>query len=145
MQTYSVLWVQVRKTNNCLSVVKFFLYPVKLILKYHLVVYWLVFFSIVVHGLSIPILDIAYRFAGVQPIQEDAAIINRLSVSAPVPPNSTAQGDVVIRYNRFSRPVFNSDKVMEHYDPEDYYNQKPLPKPRQSSGLPRRSISFLPQ
>lgn len=37
------------------------------------VVYWLVLFSIVVHGLSIPALDIIYRYMGVQPIQNDEA------------------------------------------------------------------------
>lgn len=36
------------------------------------VVYFLVFFSIVVHGLSIPLLNAAYWYFDVQPVHEDA-------------------------------------------------------------------------
>jgi len=70
------------------------------------VVYWLVFFSIVFHGLSIPALDLIYRYAGVQPIQDDSEAVKvaRLSIAEPPPPNSIPIGDdTFILKNRFSR------------------------------------------
>lgn len=72
------------------------------------VVYWLVFFSIVVHGLSIPILDVIYRIMGVKPIRDDAVEIKRKSISVATPVNAM-EGDkeTFIAYNRFSRPAFN--------------------------------------
>ncbi|KAL2270282.1 hypothetical protein VTJ83DRAFT_2466 [Remersonia thermophila] len=72
------------------------------------VVYWLVLFSIVVHGLSIPALNLIYKVAGVQPIRDDAVEVRRLSARVPTPVNA-AVGDeeTFIAYNRFSRPVFN--------------------------------------
>lgn len=68
------------------------------------VVYWLVFFSIVVHGLSIPALNLIYVYKGVQPIKEDAVSIRRASIAVPPPSNVAATGvDNFIVYNRFSR------------------------------------------
>jgi NhaP-type Na+/H+ or K+/H+ antiporter len=72
------------------------------------VVYFLVLFSIVVHGLSIPALNIIYRFCGVKPIQEDAVELRRMSTLVPTPVNAAVgDSDTFIAYNRFSRPVFN--------------------------------------
>merc|ERR1712070_714144 len=52
------------------------------------VVYWLVLFSIVWHGLSIPALDLFYRVRGVQPIYEaDPHEERRLSIADPLPHN----------------------------------------------------------
>ncbi|KAJ3549986.1 hypothetical protein NM208_g222 [Fusarium decemcellulare] len=69
------------------------------------VVYWLVLFSIVVHGLSIPALSIFYHYIGVKPIQEDAVEIRRWSMQAPRPVNSIQTGEnTFMTYNRFSRP-----------------------------------------
>ncbi|RMZ11380.1 hypothetical protein D0862_02971 [Hortaea werneckii] len=72
------------------------------------VVYWLVLFSIVWHGLSIPALDLFYRIRGVQPIYEaDPHEERRLSVADPLPNNSfihPSRGSVV-RHNRFSRSM----------------------------------------
>lgn len=70
-------------------------------------VYWLVFFSIVFHGLSIPALDLIYKFAGVKPIQDDndAVEVRPLSYNVPHPTNSeyvNKRGSVIV-YNRFSR------------------------------------------
>ncbi|PHH91420.1 hypothetical protein CDD83_563 [Cordyceps sp. RAO-2017] len=74
------------------------------------VVYWLVLFSIVVHGLSIPGLNLIYKYMGVKPIQEDSVEIRRLSTRAATPPNAvTGSRDTFIAYNRFSRPVFDPD------------------------------------
>ncbi|EAQ91083.1 hypothetical protein CHGG_03018 [Chaetomium globosum CBS 148.51] len=72
------------------------------------VVYWLVLFSIVVHGLSIPALNLIYRLCGVKPIQEDAVELRRMSTRVVTPVNATVgDSDTFIAYNRFSRPVFN--------------------------------------
>ncbi|RDA93749.1 hypothetical protein CP533_0206 [Ophiocordyceps camponoti-saundersi (nom. inval.)] len=74
------------------------------------VVYWLVFFSIIVHGLSIPALNAIYNYMGVQPIQEDPVEIRRRSSRAATPPNAVtgSSKDTFIAYNRFSRPVSES-------------------------------------
>ncbi|KAK4033442.1 Cation/H+ exchanger [Parachaetomium inaequale] len=72
------------------------------------VVYFLVLFSIAVHGLSIPALNIIYRVCGVKPIQEDAVELRRLSTLVLTPINAAVgDGDTFIAYNRFSRPVFS--------------------------------------
>lgn len=49
------------------------------------VVYWLVFFSIVWHGLSIPVLNAFYSWKGVQPVQDE-------------------DGPVLVKVSRFSKP-----------------------------------------
>lgn len=72
------------------------------------VVYWLVLFSIVFHGLSIPALDAFYRYKGVQPIVEDQpAEIRVLSENDAMPSNGYAnpKRQSIIVHNRFSRPV----------------------------------------
>ncbi|RSM00097.1 hypothetical protein CEP52_009320 [Fusarium oligoseptatum] len=56
------------------------------------VVYWLVLFSIVVHGLSIPALDAIYTFCGVKPIHDDAVEIRRCSMLSATPVNGTPFG-----------------------------------------------------
>lgn len=83
------------------------------------VVYWLVLFSIVVHGLSIPALDIIYRYMGVQPIQEDSTLVRRSSIHVATPPNAV-EGDKenFVAYNRFSRPVFDEANLPRGGSPE---------------------------
>ncbi|KAI1035250.1 hypothetical protein LB504_005655 [Fusarium proliferatum] len=74
------------------------------------VVYWLVLFSIIVHGLSIPALNIFYHYTGKAPIQDDAVELRRISVRVATPPNAIAgDKDTFIAYNRFSRHVDPSD------------------------------------
>ncbi|KAJ3527121.1 hypothetical protein NM208_g10863 [Fusarium decemcellulare] len=76
------------------------------------VVYWLVFFSIVVHGLSIPALDIIYTYLGVQPIHDDAVRIRRCSVLSATPVNGTPRGrDSFLVFNRFSRPIIEEEEL----------------------------------
>ncbi|KAK1833035.1 putative Na(+)/H(+) antiporter [Podospora conica] len=76
------------------------------------VVYWLVLFSIVVHGLSIPALNMFYKFRGVQPITEDAIEMRRKSVRVATPVNAAVgDRDTFIAYNRFSRPVFTDAEL----------------------------------
>ncbi|KAL6410664.1 putative Sodium/hydrogen exchanger family protein [Ilyonectria robusta] len=57
------------------------------------IVYFLVLFSIVVHGLSIPALSIIYSYMNVKPIQEDGVEIRRASMQAPRPHNAAQTGD----------------------------------------------------
>lgn len=74
-------------------------------------IYFLVVFSIVVHGLSIPALALAYKWMGIQPIKDDSVEIRRKSLRQATPSNAVdGDEDYFIAYNRFSRPVF---------DPED--------------------------
>ncbi|OTB00744.1 hypothetical protein M426DRAFT_65208 [Hypoxylon sp. CI-4A] len=72
------------------------------------VVFFLVLFSIVVHGLSIPILSGIYNFYNVQPITDDAVEIRRRSIYVPTPPNAfKGDSETFIVYNRFFRPLAN--------------------------------------
>ncbi|KAK8124094.1 Sodium/hydrogen exchanger family protein [Apiospora kogelbergensis] len=83
------------------------------------VVYWLVLFSIVVHGLSIPALNLVYRWYNVQPISTDAVEIKRSSVYVPAPANAVANdSQTFLAYNRFSRPVFNQGAVLPRSQPD---------------------------
>ena len=82
------------------------------------VVYWLVLFSIVVHGLSIPALNLIYSYMGVQPIKEDSVEIRRTSMSVATPVNAVpGDQDTFIAYNRFSRPVFDASQLPVVRDP----------------------------
>lgn len=68
------------------------------------VVYWLVFFSIVVHGLSIPLLNVIYKWLQVPVIHDHPVEILLLSENEPVPNNSVVdrQTHHVRVNNRFS-------------------------------------------
>lgn len=92
------------------------------------VVYWLVLFSIVWHGLSIPALNLIYKYAGVEPIRDDSVELRRKSIYAVTPKNAVV-GDrnTFIAYNRFSRPVFDPN------DPQLDFSEKP--KSRVSSDM----------
>ncbi|KAJ5622767.1 Cation/H+ exchanger [Penicillium lividum] len=69
------------------------------------VVYWLVFFSILIHGLSIPVLNGIYKFMQVPVIKDQPVKVLLLSDNEPVPNNSVVCPRVhsVILNNRFSR------------------------------------------
>jgi hypothetical protein len=76
------------------------------------IVYFLVLFSIVVHGLSIPGLELIYRWQNVPPIVEmEPVTVHRLSVSDPLPNNAhiDPRHGSVVRHNRFSRAVSVGD------------------------------------
>ncbi|KAJ5951499.1 Cation/H+ exchanger [Penicillium vulpinum] len=68
------------------------------------VVYWLVFFSIVIHGLSIPVLNCLYKWFKVPTIRDHPVEIILLSENEPVPNNSVVNrcAHSVILNNRFS-------------------------------------------
>ena len=71
-----------------------------------IVVYFLVLFSIVVHGLSIPALNAFYEWRGVPVIQEeDPSEIAILSHSEPLGTNArrSSKRNTVVVHNRFSR------------------------------------------
>lgn len=70
------------------------------------VVYFLVLVSIIVHGLSIPVLSVVYKYYGVRTITDDAVEIQRRSIYMPTPPNAF-KGDqnTFVAYNRFFRPL----------------------------------------
>jgi sodium/hydrogen antiporter len=70
-----------------------------------LVVYWLVFFSIVVHGLSIPLLNVIYKWLRIPVVHDHPVEILLLSENEPVPNNSVVDQRThhVTVNNRFSR------------------------------------------
>ena len=80
-------------------------------------IYFLVVFSIIGHGLSIPALNLIYQRMGVKPIQDDAITIRRKSIMMPTPINAEAgDGNTFVAYNRFRRPstVVNRDTLPFH-------------------------------
>lgn len=96
------------------------------------VVYWLVLFSIIFHGLSIPALDLFYRWKGVLPIVEDApAEVQVLSATEALPNNAykdPSKRNTVMVMNRFSRGStiqYNFDEYAKnHTNSWDYMNKK---------------------
>lgn len=82
------------------------------------VVYWLVLFSIVVHGLSIPALNIIYTYMGIKQIKDDSVEMRRMSRTIATPANAVpADQDTFIAYNRSSRPVFDASQLPIVRDP----------------------------
>jgi hypothetical protein len=110
------------------------------------VVYWLVVFSIFWHGLSIPVLNMFYKWRGVEPIQDEdgPAVVQRLSSHNPLPKNSSVDDrrQSVLLNNRFSRSYNTAEldlNAVEGYrrrtqqwykqqDAEAYANDKDEPK-----------------
>lgn len=71
--------------------------------------YFLVLFSIVIHGLSIPALSIAYARLGVAPLIDDPVELPApRSEYEPLPVNAIIgrHKGTVIAYNRFTRPLY---------------------------------------
>lgn len=95
------------------------------------VVYFLVIFSIVVHGLSIPALDAFYRYKGVAPIVESEPVeIRVLSDNDALPNNAytNAKRNSVIVHNRFSRPVsIGPDPELYRWNPRDSHGSAQTP------------------
>ncbi|PVH78099.1 Na(+)/H(+) antiporter 1 [Cadophora sp. DSE1049] len=86
------------------------------------VVYWLVLFSIVIHGLSIPALNLIYKWRGVPAIQEDDPTeILMLSNNAALPKNSKANPNrkSILVHNRFSaapRPDISAPSELSRWN-----------------------------
>ncbi|KAK9773978.1 putative Sodium/hydrogen exchanger family protein [Seiridium cardinale] len=78
------------------------------------VVYFLALFSIVIHGLSIPLLNAFYAFWGLETLTKDAEQIRRRSVYVATPTNaiSTTDGNF-IAFNRFDRPNEREDSNID--------------------------------
>ena len=78
------------------------------------VVYFLVVFSIFWHGLSIPVLNLIYKWRGVEQIRDEdgPAIVQQLSRNNPMPKNSAVdeKRQSVMVNNRFSR-VYNTAEL----------------------------------
>lgn len=76
------------------------------------VVMWLVLFSIIIHGLSIPILVLIYKWRGVEPITDGAVHTRRLSFHVAPPVNAVESGrSKFLEFNRFSRPADNEQAL----------------------------------
>lgn len=74
--------------------------------------YFLALFSIIVHGLSIPILNCIYSCCGVRPVTDDAEPIRRRSVHVATPNNAVpGDRDTFIAFNRFTRPEYPSETL----------------------------------
>ncbi|KAL4909000.1 hypothetical protein BDW74DRAFT_187430 [Aspergillus multicolor] len=79
------------------------------------VVYWLVLFSVIVHGLSVPILYMFYKTMKVRKVHDLPVEVILLSENEPLPNNSTVdrQRHSVLVNNRFFEPthldVLNED------------------------------------
>lgn len=70
------------------------------------VVYFLVLFSIVIHGISIPILSLYYKWIGKEELRDDddAVTIRPRSIYEQPPVNAISRRGSIVAYNRFSRP-----------------------------------------
>ncbi|RAH57492.1 plasma membrane antiporter [Aspergillus piperis CBS 112811] len=103
------------------------------------VVYWLVLFSIVVHGLSVPALNALYSIFKVPRICDHPVTVVLLSENEPLPNNSTMnpQRHSMVLNNRFSRPS-ESENDQEQEDKED---TETMLRSREES--PDRSIERL--
>lgn len=101
------------------------------------VVYFLVLFSIVVHGLSIPALELIYRWQNVPPIVEIEPVTERhLSISSALPNNAHIDHwhGSVVRHNRFSRAVSHDgglsfDDLERRYTKSERLSRPPTETP----------------
>ncbi|PVI01781.1 hypothetical protein DM02DRAFT_704153 [Periconia macrospinosa] len=92
-------------------------------------IYWLVLFSIVVHGLSIPGLNAIYEWRGVPPIiEEQPHEVPVFSLNAPTPANGYAnpKRKSIMVHNRFSRPVSQSPPTELYRWPHSNHSEETL-------------------
>lgn len=89
------------------------------------VVYWLVLFSIVVHGLSIPALNAFYKFRGIKPIQEENPAEILIRSNAQVLPKNSSKS-----VSRRSLMVHNRFSVMPEVNVEREEFGQPTIMPR---------------
>ncbi|PYH88121.1 plasma membrane antiporter [Aspergillus ellipticus CBS 707.79] len=89
------------------------------------VVYWLVLFSIIVHGLSVPALNALYKAFDVPRIYDHPVSVILLSENEPLPNNSTMERGrhSMIINNRFSRPSGSDDETESKEDTETMLRQ----------------------
>ena len=111
------------------------------------VVYWLVLFSIVVHGLSIPLLNLIYKWRRVEfVVDEDGGVeTDLLSGNVSLPKNARRESTVerpfkVTVQNRFSRA-----SVVDIHDPEFFRPNWAWPLAEEDEESHSRSQSLLDQ
>lgn len=64
------------------------------------------------HGLSIPGLNLIFKFCGVKPIMDDAVVVRCKAVRVPTPANAEVNDNkTFVAYNRFSRPLFEPGEL----------------------------------
>ncbi|KAL7276419.1 hypothetical protein RUND412_000591 [Rhizina undulata] len=76
------------------------------------VVYFIVLSSILIHGISIPILNLIYNYFNVKTIQDDVTVLHRLSRLEPIPVNARASfrnTNSIVAFNRFARPESDAE------------------------------------
>lgn len=85
------------------------------------VVYWLVLSLIIIHGLSVPILNGLYKLFKVPPICSHPVEIQQLSENEPLPNNSTPgrQRRSIIVNNQFLRPTENEEREEQDVREDD--------------------------
>ncbi|KAL4887009.1 Sodium/hydrogen exchanger family-domain-containing protein [Aspergillus karnatakaensis] len=85
------------------------------------VVYWLVLFSVIVHGLSVPILYLLYQVLKVPKVCDHPVEVILLSENEPLPNNSTVdrQRHSVMINNRFSEPNGFHASAQEEKDEDE--------------------------
>ncbi|KAL4895231.1 Sodium/hydrogen exchanger family-domain-containing protein [Aspergillus ambiguus] len=108
------------------------------------VVYWLVFFSIVVHGLSVPLLNGLYRAFNVPRVCDHPVEVLLLSEHEPAPNNSTVdrQRHSVIVNNRFSRsPESESEDGADAQRAED--DRVEILRPSGESSAVDRTVTLV--
>ncbi|KAL3452572.1 Sodium/hydrogen exchanger family-domain-containing protein [Aspergillus insuetus] len=101
------------------------------------VVYWLVLFSAIVHGLSVPILYVFYRVFKVPKVHDHPVEVLILSENEPLPNNSVVDPlrHSVLVHNRFSEPSglnVDSDEEKEH-DEQRESTERIRPRSERSS------------
>ncbi|THC92941.1 hypothetical protein EYZ11_007584 [Aspergillus tanneri] len=105
-------------------------------------IYWLVFFSIIVHGLSIPALNLIYKLAGVPPVIDPSgpAEIRPLSRNEVLPKNSyvNVTRRSVMLFNRFSRSNYPSNIGWELPHVKDNCDRAPDPPTFQLQNMQRQ-------
>ncbi|KAE8149846.1 putative plasma membrane antiporter [Aspergillus avenaceus] len=113
------------------------------------VVYWLVLFSILVHGLSVPVLNAFYQICNVPCICDHPVEVMLLSEHEPLPNNSTAnrKRHSVFINNRFSRPPDDDTTQTEDEGPilrrsEDTTHTDTRPSTRQSTQVARQTVDI---
>ncbi|KAK2739911.1 hypothetical protein FQN55_009085 [Onygenales sp. PD_40] len=107
------------------------------------VVYWLVLFSIVVHGLSIPMHNLIYQICGVRPIAEPADVIEILPLTAHASVSKSTLHDekrdsISIRHGRQEQNIWVPPAVHRGAgETEDEYAYQASTPPRSRGHSPR--------
>lgn len=97
------------------------------------------------HGLSIPALNLIYKFYGVEPIREDPVEIKRKSIHEATPVNAiNGDLDSFVAYNRFSRQISTIGSPTAAQEPNDFNSYERRQSKAAPDGLasPRQGEKF---